>query len=279
LKKHDNNFISIQENTFYYYYIIIILYYYINLAISLAVIGGSVACTLNHKHAWETENEYQYEVYSRTLVGLDKLNNKYKGIQLRGNLIIQVKSSDTLLANFSNPQYAHVSATSYSVPDTNDWDKNLEVLQVPMSGKPMMIKLKHGVIRDLMVDRNVPTWELNILKALVSQLQIDTQGENAMRSKSDQIPNDKSSHAIFRAMEDSVGGNCEVLYDIRQLPDNYIENPTELPLPQLRGDGHHYEVKKMKNYEKCRQRQMYHYNLYDPLTRKRSNEDKDFWVS
>lgn len=231
-----------------------------------------------HQHAWETDNEYQYLVRSRTLAGLNKLKEQYTGVQLKAILIIQAKSPEMLLARLSNPQYAHIHKTLMNGPESEISDQQLEYRQIPMSGKPFEIKLKHGVIRDISVDRDVPTWELNILKAIVSRLQIDTQGENALDSSSNQIPANENSPVMFKAMEDSVGGRCEVLYDITPLSESAQERPDKVPFPQY-GNGQHYDVKKVKNYQKCQQRQVYHYGVNDPWKRKHNEQNEIVSVS
>lgn len=232
-----------------------------------------------HQHAWEPENEYQYLVRSRTVAGLDKLKEQYTGVQLKGILTIQVKSPESLLARFTNPQYAHIHK-SMNGPESEISDQQLEYRQIPMSGKSFEVKLKHGVIRDLLVDQSVPTWELNILKGVMSQLQIDTQGENAMESQSTQIPINENSSVMFKAMEDSVGGKCEVLYDISPMSSDSSdrEKLDKVPFPQY-GNGQHYDVKKVKNYEKCQQRQVYHHGISEPWKKKHNEQDEIVSVS
>ncbi|XP_077269193.1 vitellogenin-3-like [Temnothorax americanus] len=227
---------------------------------AVAIPGSWPGQSGDHDHAWEKGHEYQYLVQSRTLAGLDKLNEQYTGVQIKGLLTIQVKTPEILQAKLSNPQYSHIHNTLSYGPGTEISDQNLEYQPLPMSEKPFEIRLKHGVIRNLLVDRSIPTWELNILDSLVSQLQVDTQGENAIKSKSIQIPQNEHSHAMFSAMEDSVSGKCEVLYEIAPvLNDSYPqERPDRVPFPELRGEhGQHFIVNKVKNYERCQQRKVY----------------------
>ncbi|XP_011061918.1 PREDICTED: vitellogenin-2-like [Acromyrmex echinatior] len=236
----------------------------------VAVVTG----TLDHEHAWEKENEYEYLLHSRTLAGLDKLKQQYTGLQMMAKLIVHVKSPQKLQMRLSNPQYAHLHTTLMDGPETELPDHMLEYRKIPMSGKPFEVTMKHGVIRDLLVNRDIPTWELNLLKSFVSLLQIDTQGENAVETRSAQIPVDENSPIIFTAVEDSIGGRCEVLYEILPLDSDAREISDRIPLPDLRGEGYHYDVKKMRNYEKCLQRQVYRRGLEDPLLQDRVQQDK-----
>lgn len=246
----------------------------------MAIVTGAPG----HGHAWETGHEYEYLVQSRTVTGLDKLKEQYTGLQIKAKLIVQVTSSQTLQVKLSNTQYARLHTTLVDGPSTELPDQMLEYQQIPkLLGKPFEVTTKHGMIRDLLVERDTSICEINLLKSVMSQLQIDTQGENAVKIKSAQIPIDENSTLIFRAMEDSVCGRCEVLYEIIPLPqDAYQEMPDKIPLPNLRGDGYYYDVRKMKNYEKCHHRQIYRYGLEDPLLRERGKlykQDKIISVS
>lgn len=238
-------------------------------------VGVAVANIGHGEHnPWEPQNEYRYRFRSRTLAGLDKLKEQYTGIQLQGLLTIQVKSPERLLAKLSNPQYARIHKALLHGPESEIPDQNLEYREMPMSGKPFELKLKNGVIQDLLVDPKVPTWEVNVLKSIASQLQINIQAKNP--SEDVQISNTEHSSLLFRTMEDSVGGRCEVLYDITPLSENvHEERPEIIPIPGL-GEGQHMEVKKVKNFNKCQQRPGYGIN--SPM-RKLKNPDGPLSVS
>lgn len=215
----------------------------------------------NHYHGWETDNEYRYHVQSRTMASIDKLKNQYAGILLKGDLILQTKSPNLLRAEFRNPQIGHVHTVLPHGSDTEIHDHEVNYEELPMSGKPFEIHLKHGVIRDLVVDRSVPVWEVNILKSLASQLQLDTQGENANINSDTQIPDDQHLNAIFSVMEDSVGGRCQVYYDIAPLPEDIRRTHPELVSVRLSEEEQYIDIIKTKNYSRCTQRAEYHYGI------------------
>lgn len=163
----------------------------------------------------------------------------------------------------SKGQYAEIHKKLPNGWDSEISDQFLELRDLPITEKPFEIDVKYGVIRDLIVEKNTPTWEVNLLKSIVSQLQVDTQGENAIRGRSTQVPNDGGEpYGMFKAMEDSVSGKCEVLYDITPLPDYMLHIKPELvPLPELKGDGFHIDVIKTKNFSRCDQRMDYHFGI------------------
>ncbi|CAK9795283.1 Vg [Anthophora quadrimaculata] len=230
------------------------------LPLTLLVLAGTVSA--DYQHGWKVGNEYTYLVRSRTLTSLEQLSDQYTGILIKAMLTVQVKDQQTLAANLINSQYARIHKSLPDGWESQISDQMLELRDLPMSGKPFEIKLKHGVIKDLIVERDIPTWEVNMLKSIVSQLQVDSQGENIIKTKDVQVPNDEEPYGSFRTMEDSVGGKCEVLYDITPLSDHVIDMRPELvPLPELKGDGQHIDIMKTKDFKKCVQRMNYHFGI------------------
>ena len=232
------------------------------LPLTLLVLAGTVS-TSDIQHGWKAGSEYNYLIRSRTLTSLGKLSDQYTGIVLKGLLTVQAKDPSTLVAKVSKGQYAEIHKELRNGWDSEISDQFLELRDLPITEKPFEIDVKHGVIRDLIVEKNTPTWEVNLLKSIVSQLQVDTQGENVIRGRSTQVPNaEDEPYGMFKAMEDSVGGKCEVLYDITPLPDYMFQYKPELvPIPELKGEGFHIDVIKTKNFSRCDQRMDYHFGI------------------
>lgn len=52
------------------------------------------------------------------------------------------------------------------------------------------------------MNKNVPIWEVNILKSIASQFQLDTQGKNLEKSKNNYAPSSQDSpSAVYKTME------------------------------------------------------------------------------
>lgn len=89
--------------------------------------------------------------------------------------------------------------------------------------KHFLIVMCNGVVENLVVDKNIPNWELNLLKGIVSQLQIDTTGENLMNTTITQLPENGRNSGVYKTMEDTVSGIYETLYEINPLPEYKIQ--------------------------------------------------------
>ncbi|XP_011706280.1 PREDICTED: vitellogenin-1-like, partial [Wasmannia auropunctata] len=230
------------------------------------VIGAAVANA--YPRAWGTGNEYHYLIESRTFTVLNKLAGQYSGILIKGGLTIQESWQDRLEAVVSETRYATVNKVLLSI-----WDDiaDIEFRELSLSRKPFEIKLKNGVIRDVLFDKDVPTWEVNLLKSIVSQLQIDIDGENVIVGdrKGNKMPDDNQPFGTFKVMEDSVGGKCEVIYNIA--PVQYKDH-IPVSLPSLDKDGRQFGITKTKNYNRCEQRMAYHSGIIGKMKPESNDE-------
>lgn len=210
---------------------------------------------------------------------LNKLNYQSSGILIKAVLIIQAVSSDKLQAILTVPKFARIHK-QLSDFDSQIPDEQLYYHELSLSGKPFEIVVKKGIIRELLVDKDVSIWELNLLKGIVSQLQVDTQGENALHDHSTQESRDEQYFASFETMEDTVGGNCEVLYDISPLSPKDLFNSLELaPMihdKRIEDQVQLIDVRKTKNYNNCNEQRGYYFGLSSRMSLKQgSNINED----
>lgn len=214
--------------------------------------------------AFQSDTEYVYQVYGRTLTGLDNLSDRYSGILYKSKLVIRPKSSNELLATLKDAQYAQFNSHLPGGWQSDLPDSELQYKQLPVSGMPFVIKMQDGVVQDLIVESSVSNVEANMLRSIVSQIQFDTQGKNLINSRINQLPRDGSNSAVFKTMESSVTGKFETLYEINPLPAVTLEyRPWLAPYADLKGDGEVIEIVKHKNYSNAEALVEYHYGLED----------------
>nr|CAD7195680.1 unnamed protein product [Timema douglasi] len=206
--------------------------------------------------AWKSNKEYKYSVTGRTLTALHQVSNQYAGILIKASLSLRLKSPNSLIAKISKPQYAsiHTKLPGWSAPIP---DRETHWNQLPLSEKPWEIKLKDGLIDGMTVSKTVPIWEVNILKGIASQLQVNTQGKHLTSRTWNQKPSQSSGapNEVYRVMEDTVTGECEVLYDVSPLPAYVLQSQPELaPLWHLGDKEQVIDVVKSQNFSKCDKR-------------------------
>jgi hypothetical protein len=147
---------------------------------------------------------------------------------------------------------------------------------LPISSKPFEIQLRKGAVSSLSISKDLPVWEVNILKSIASQFQVDTQGKNLMKQYKE-YKNQPANlvQTVFKTMEDTVNGECETMYDVSPLPEWVMQYKPELvPMPNLKSNGEIIDIVKTKNFSNCDQRVGYHFGLNGITDWKEANENK-----
>lgn len=208
-------------------------------------------------------NEYRYNLRTRTLTAIPDLKNQWIGVFGRGILTIRPYSDDVLVGKLENVQYAEVHEELADGWDQHIPEDQLVYNSVHSNEKPFEVRMRNGVIHSIAVDKSMTNTDVNQLKAVLSQLQVDIRAQNVIKGKHNQLLEDGDhTQAIYKVMEPTVTGKSETLYDISPLPEYLIQtHPEWVPLPELKYDGMHYKIVKTKNYDHSVQRLGYHFGL------------------
>nr|CAD7255934.1 unnamed protein product [Timema shepardi] len=129
-------------------------------------------------------------------------------------------------------------------------------------------------------------WEINFIQGVLGHLQLDLTNRNAGDSADANVDHARGrdrlssvADPVYKVMEDSLMGRCEVLYEISQLPKSYTNtNPDWLPLVQICGSREFLEITKTFNYSNCESSSEYHFGLPSSLNcNPSSNQCGNFW--
>nr|QDP42284.1 Vitellogenin 3 [Agasicles hygrophila] len=209
-----------------------------------------LALASNDNPGWKTGKEYVYKIKGRTLASIEDISNQRSGFVYTATLRIQPITNGKLRAQIVDPQYDEIMGElpewTASIPkEQHNWQP------LKMSGRPFEVEMNNGIIVDLLLTKETPVWEANIIKSMVSQFQLDTTGSNDLKKKWHTLPHneDDDNDAVFFTKEDTVTGNVETLYQIRPLPDHIVQgNPDEANYLDETKDGQVIEVLKHRNY-------------------------------
>ncbi|KAL1493354.1 hypothetical protein ABEB36_011423 [Hypothenemus hampei] len=229
--------------------------------------------------SWKDGTEYVYQVRGRSLTSLHDLADQYSGIFLQANLHIVPRSDSKLQAWISNPQYAQVHTHLPNGWNTELSENQLNYKQLALSDKPFQIINLDGVIKGLVVERGISHWEVNVIKSVVSQLQLDLHGKNALQSSMTSLPTEDHLEGVFVTMEESVTGKMETLYDIHQIPEYILQSEPRWSPKGDQGRNQVYEIVKSKNYTNSQDMPTYHYGLFEmELGEPTSNQLGEFFT-
>nr|AGJ71349.1 vitellogenin [Chrysopa septempunctata]QBC41006.1 Vg1 [Chrysopa pallens] len=231
------------------------------------LVGYAVATNSINNNAWKSNTEYQYRVHGRTLAALHDVADQYVGVLVRANLQINPRANGLLSAQINNPEYAQIHVNLPGGWESEIPQEQLHYKPLRLTNKPFEIELKNGAVKQVLVEKNIPNWEANLIKSLVSQIQVDMQGQNLLSSRYNQKPEMNENNGNYKTMEDTVTGKCETLYDVFPLPEHVLQNrPQIAPLPDLKGDGEIIGIVKTKNYSNCDQIVEAHFGFPESFT-------------
>uniref|UniRef100_T1E7I6 Putative vitellogenin-a1 n=1 Tax=Anopheles aquasalis TaxID=42839 RepID=T1E7I6_ANOAQ len=213
--------------------------------------------------AWEANREYVYNVTTKTMTALPDLEDYWTGIVTHGYLVIRPKDHNYVVAYIDRPTYAVFNEYLPRGYRTKLAEFDLKWQPMPFSSKPFGIYYNKGAVKGFYVEKTVPNHEVNMLKAWVSQLQLDTQGAYVIKSEFNQFPENNTLTSVFKTMEPSVTGECETLYDVNAVPEYFIQSHKEwVPQPQyFEEDQHVFHVVKTRNFDNCDERRGYHFGF------------------
>lgn len=189
--------------------------------------------------------------------------SQWAGVVSKAQLSVSRLNENVLIAKVSHPEIAQINAELPSGWDSHMEEEQLEFQPMTLSSRPFEIRLKGGAIHSLAVEKSLTNEEVNQLKGIASQLQVDLRAKNLIKCKYNQFPEEGKINAVYKTMEPTVTGACEMLYDISPLADFNIQSrPEWVPMPELKENGQFFiEVVKTKNYSNCDQRMGYHFGI------------------
>lgn len=213
---------------------------------------------------WKLNQEYRYDIKARTLTGIPDLKDQYVGIQTKGQLVMQVKSQYQLVGQLNHVQNAH-----FHQELSEGWyqeipQDQLSYKESSINNKRFLINYSRGAIQNITVPTSMTNEEVNQLKAILSQLQIDASGKRAISCRHNEFPeltNPKPTGS-YKVMEPSVTGECETHYSVSPLPD-YINayQAQEEQDESIKVQGKLIEIVKTMNYSNCDTRSGFHYGI------------------
>lgn len=188
--------------------------------------------------AWKQNKEYKYKILMKSLTTSPKLNDRWIGTVLRGRLLINPQSENLLIGKIEDAEYAETQLSQRLDAYFNDELLSYNKRQL---NEPFKIYLENGAIHSLSVDKTMTNDQKIQLKAILSQLQVDT----------NKVGGD-GNNTFYKKTEQTVTGNCETTYEINPLPEDLLSNTDLIPLPHLKGEV--ISVVKTRDHNKCTER-------------------------
>ncbi|XP_045456674.1 vitellogenin-like [Melitaea cinxia] len=202
---------------------------------------------------WETGKIYRYDVEAHTLAY--HAEGASTGNSFKARFIIRVKAPGQLQAKLEMPRNAqiHQELKHHDVHEANPEVVNYQ--PVPNLDKPFEISHDGGRILSIDLPTSVSVAQENLLKGLISSLQVDLSTHRNVDNSHDTYDKE-SQQGLFRKMETDVTGDCETLYTASPAPPEWRRE-----LPNFTEEEDPMEITKSKTYGHCHHRVGYHFGV------------------
>ncbi|CAH0697613.1 unnamed protein product [Spodoptera exigua] len=215
----------------------------------IAAVASSAHIEIN-TWPWKVNHDYVYNIDSYTWAAYD--NSKNIGSAFRTKFLVRVIAPGHLIAKLSKPLYAQLEEEKISYTDI---PSNIKYQPIQITDEAFDIFVEGGRIKSLNVPKTLSIAHENLLKGLVSALQVDLSTNNYI----DNFPNSydkETNQGLFKKVETDVSGECETMYTVAPLSADWHR---ELPKFNLEEDP--FEVIKENNYGSCKKYATFHYGV------------------
>lgn len=168
---------------------------------------------------------------------------------IKAHLKIQPKPDNSLQAQLYNAEYSHVNSHLDLGWESHSPENHVSWRPLEISSKPFEIHLENDEVKGISISENIPDWEANMIKGIVSQFQLKISERSHGEDKK---PSDQQGVLYsFALLEDTITGETPTFYKINSLPEYYAKDipNAEYMLEELeRRHGSFFEITKQKNY-------------------------------
>ncbi|XP_043225544.1 vitellogenin-1-like [Amphibalanus amphitrite] len=220
---------------------------------------------------FQPKRQYTYLYEAKQASGIPGIKSQWSALGMKMKVTVQVPTAGNLFFKLENVQQGELKNTYTQQP----WRKSFSLPYSPVQqyqqelSKVFKVELNGGVIRKIQTSGEEPIWVVNIKKSIAQMFQLDMQKHQAIDVPSMVQPSGYQSGQqadFFRVMEESIGGECETLYETtpvlpQDLKGDMVQELTLLSQTSLPGikvpdfdSFHPFVVTKTKNYQNCKVR-------------------------
>lgn len=193
---------------------------------------------------------YRYDVDAYTLARLQE--GPSTGSAFKARFVVRAFAPGRLLARLENPLHAQVHQ---ELPGNRQLPTDLKYQPVDKLDQPFEIDVFGGRVESLSFPANLPMAHENLLKGLISALQVDLSTYRHVR-RPETGYDKKTEQGLFKKMETDVTGDCETVYNVYPAIPEWRRE-----LPKFTNDEEPIMISKTKDYGHCHHRVAYHFGV------------------
>lgn len=120
---------------------------------------------------------------------------------MKAQLTVRPRDRNTLQMKLDNAEYAQINRELDQGWDTQIPQSELKYQPMKISNKLFEVQLKNGAMRGISFPAKTSNDEANMIKGIVSQLQVDTQAQYLIKCKHNQLPEPKTYIGVYKVIE------------------------------------------------------------------------------
>nr|AAB03336.1 vitellogenin [Lymantria dispar] len=205
---------------------------------------------VHQQSPWQNGKQYLYEVNSHTLSHF--YEGTSSGNAFKANFIIRVTAQGLLQAKLEEPRRAQFHQ---KLDNKMQIPADLKYTNVVNLDQPFEISFDGGRILSLRLPEVLSVANENLLKGLISTLQVDLTNYRLVNRSQDSY--DKNSQqGLFSKFETDVTGDCETVYSVSPVNAEWRRE-----VPHFASDSAPIQITKSKNYNRCHQCIIYNFGV------------------
>jgi len=216
---------------------------------------------------FSTGQEYEFDYEGRLLSGVPELDYHFAGITLAGKVILQCVDETHFKLTMRNIEY-NTFNQKLEGPEPHNWrtletpsNRKVDSMYAKVLESPVEFFMQNGEISDIKVSENEPHWSVNIKKALVSLVKIQTpSGKHYLQENTVRAHGESTLPNIWKVMEQGVDGKCENTYHFTELPDYALFDVAYDLFDTSKCDKTIFQVVKTRDINNCVERTAYEVN-------------------
>jgi len=189
---------------------------------------------------------YVYEYSARLLTGIPELADQYSGFEMNADLVLQARSANDVSMKLTNIKLGRTNdqadgSYEQDIDMVHRWNKEYQRELT----KPIRFAHENGKVKSFQAERSEPDWSLNIKKSILALFNVNLTPEKIIRSQQGNlVPKavDPSELTYYGVYERGMGGICETVYELDQVPD---------PMASIQEPAFVLNVTKTRNYDNC----------------------------
>lgn len=219
--------------------------------------------------SFKSGREYHFLYNGQVMTGMPGSSKQHAGSRIKAVVVLQIKDGQQAVLKLTDVRFGKLNE---KVQDPRRTQPFSLFEEVPVASehkhqleKPVAFSYTDGLVSDMQWEESELPWSANIKRGVLNLIQVNLKQHHRIESEEKQVSNKLSTSSIeseipkgssryFRALEKTLEGECETIYEIGRRPNWQNSQSAE------RSSTPVLNVTKSIDFETCQKRPQIKYN-------------------